>query len=124
MEKPEYRATLSRSKGRSNLCVIFRHPLRMTTDGRPGRRVRRSMGTTDKNEVKGLVDQLNEILSEKSMWTPGAKGLAERKYDKRIVSAFYDRLTPALHDSKEVRDKIWPLPGKGDGYFKIGMVNE
>ena len=119
MEKQKFKASLSRSKGRSNWCVIFRHPLRMTTGGRPGRRVRRSMGTTDENEAKGLVDQLNEILSERSMWTPGAKGLAERKYKKRIVAAFYDKLTPALHDSKEVRDKILPLPGKEDGYFKI-----
>ncbi len=119
MAKQEYTASLSRSKGRSNWCVIFRHPLRMTTDGRPGRRVRRGLGTTDDDEAQGLVDQLNEILTEKSMWTPAAKDLAERKYDKRIVAAFYDKLTPALHDSKEVRDKILPLPGKEDGYFKI-----
>jgi len=119
MAKQEYKGSLSRSKGRSNWCVIFRHPLRMTTDGRPGRRVRRGLGTKDDDEAKGLVDQLNEILIEKSMWTLAAKDLAERKYDKRIVAAFYENLTPALHDSKLIRDRILTLPGKDDDYFII-----
>lgn len=119
MEKQKFKASLSRSKGRSSWCVIFRHPLRMTSDGLPGLRVRRGLGTTDDDEAKRLVDQLNQILGDKEMWTPAAKDTAERKYDQRIVGAFYDNLTPALHDSRKVRDKILPLPGKEDDYCKI-----
>ena len=122
MEKQKYTASLSRSKGRNNWCIIFRHPLRLTTEGNPGRRVRRSIGTTDKKEAERLVDQLNMLLSDKSMWTPNSIVLAERKYDERIVSAFYDNLTPALHDSKKIRDRILPLPDKEDGFSKILLL--
>lgn len=119
MGKQKFKASLSRSKGRSSWCVIFRHPLRMTSDGLPGLRVRRGLGTTDDNEAKRLVDQLNQILGDKEMWTPAAMETAERKYDQRIVGAFYDNLTPALHDSRKVRNKVLPLPGKEDDYYKI-----
>ncbi len=119
MGTPKFKATLNRSKGRSSWCVIFSHPLRQKSDGKPGLRVRRGLGTTDDAEAQKLVDQLDEILSDQSMWSPGAKDAAERKYDKRIVDAFYDHLTPALHDSKKVRDDILPLPGKDGGYFKM-----
>lgn len=119
MEQFEHRASLSRSKGRKSWCVIFKHPLRTTTSGRPGLRVRRGLGTTDENEAQGLVDQLNEIIDNKSMWTPAAKETAERKYDNRIVAAFFDKLIPGIHDSRIIRDQILPLPSKEDEYLRI-----
>lgn len=119
MEKQKFKASLSRSKGRSSWCVIFRHPLRMKSDGSPGLRVRRGLGTTDAQEAKTLVDQLNQILRYEEMWTPAAKDAADRKFDQRIVGAFYDNLTPALHDSRKVRDRILPLPGKEIDYFRM-----
>ena len=118
-KKKEYRASLNRSKGRSSWCVIFRHPMRMTSDGRPGLRVRRGLGTSDNDEAKNLVDQLNEILSDESMWSPTAKESADRKYDGRVVGAFYDNLSPSLHDSRKVRDNFLPLPAKEDGHKSI-----
>ncbi len=119
MAKQEYKASLNQSKGRSSWCVIFRHPLLMTSDGRPGLRVRRGLGTSDNDEAQGLVDELNEILGDESMWSPAAKDTAERNYDKRIVAAFYDNVTPAIHDFKKIRENILPLPGKEEGYIRI-----
>ena len=119
MGKSDFKASLNRSKGRSSWCVIFRHPLLMTSDDRPGKRVRRGLGTSDDNEAQRLIDQLNEILGDEAMWSPSAKEAADRKYDKRIVGAFYDNLTPALHDPRKVRDNFLPLPGKDDGHKRI-----
>ncbi|MDH5561699.1 MAG: hypothetical protein OEY59_12690, partial [Deltaproteobacteria bacterium] len=122
MEKQKYTASLSRSKGRNNWCIIFRHPLRSTNDGSPGRRVRRSIGTTDKKEAERLVVQMNVLLSDKSMWKPNSMDIAERKFDKRIVSAFYDNLNPVLLDSRIVREEILPLPTKEDGFHKVLLL--
>jgi hypothetical protein len=40
--------------------------------GKPGRRVRRGLGTADDAEAARLVDELNEILRTPSMWEPAA----------------------------------------------------
>lgn len=122
MENRKYSASLSRSKGRNNWCVIFRHPLRATDDGNPGRRVRRSFGTADKDEADKLVDQMNALLADRSMWNPNSMQIAERKFDQRVVSAFYDNLSPALHDSRLVREKILPLPRREDGFYKVLLL--
>lgn len=119
MGKTVFKASLNRSKGRSSWCVIFRHPLLLTSNDRPGKRVRRGLGTSDDSEAQKLVNQLNEILKDEAMWSPPAKQTAERKYDKRIVSAFYDNLTPALHDSRKIRDRFLPLPAKNNGHKRI-----
>ncbi len=64
MQKP-YVASLSRSQDREGWSVIFRHPvLKDRVTGRPGRRVRRGLGTRDQKRAEELVSQLNTILKE------------------------------------------------------------
>ena len=50
----QFKATLSRSPGRSAWAVIFRHPVRLDPDGKPGRRVRRGLGTGNREEAERL----------------------------------------------------------------------
>lgn len=119
MSEQKFKASLSRSKGRSSWCVIFRHPLRAANNGRPGLRVRRGLGTSDQDEAQRLVEQLNEILRDESMWTPAAQEMAARRYDKTIVAAFYDNLSPALRDSRLTREAHIPVPGQDDNYICI-----
>jgi hypothetical protein len=63
-----YTATKSRSQGREAWAVIFRHPLRVDADGKPGRRVRRGLGTCEESQADTLVEQLNELLSHPEVW--------------------------------------------------------
>lgn len=122
MTDQTFRASLSRSQGRGSWCIIFKHPLRSAKDGQPGLRVRRGLGTTDEGEAQGLVDQLNELLSDKKMWGPSEKNRAEQKFHPKIVSAFYDSITPEIRDPWAIRGEIIPLPSKEDGYIKTLMV--
>jgi hypothetical protein len=120
MSDRKYRASLS--KGRSGWCVIFRHPLCQTPDGRQKLRVRRGLGTRDEAEAQGLVDQLNQILADDSHWNLSARSKAEAKYDKRIVAAFYDHLEPEKRDGWGERERVLPLPSDKDGYAKVQLV--
>lgn len=123
MSAKQLRASLS--KGRSSWCVIFRHPVCLASDGHQKLRVRRGLGTSDESEALVLVNELNEILGNEAMWSLGSRQLAEAKYDRRVVSAFYDHMRPDSYDGWCMREEAIPLPGgKGnrEGYARVLFV--
>ncbi len=114
------RATLS--KGRSGWCVIFRHPVVRTADGREKKRVRRGLGTRDEAEAASLVDQLNEILGSPEWWSPTARERAEVRFSPKVVGAFFDDLAPEPTDAWDSRDQVIPLPDASEGYARLLMI--
>jgi hypothetical protein len=122
MEKLNFTASLSRSQGRSSYCIIFKHPVRTGNDGKPGLRVRRGLGTSNEDEARHLVEQMNLILSDSSYWSLAQQKNAEQKFDPRITSAFYDNLKPELRDSWKIRDGFIPIPGPDDGYTRTLLI--
>ena len=117
-----YSASKSRSQGREGWAVIFRHPVRLDGNGKPGRRVRRGLGTGDENVATQLVAELNEILLRPELWEPAARvGLAAR-FDERILDIFYDGMEPSAHDPEALRNQILPLPEEAAGYRSVLML--
>src|SRR2546426_1528205 len=121
MSEQKYRATLSGELGRSGWCVIFRHPVRKNPDGSPVR-VRRGLGTKDKEQAQNLVDGLNEILADPAYWAPAAKAKAESLFHEKVVHAFYDNLLPSAQDGWALREEIIQLPGPKQGYTRARAV--
>lgn len=117
MAVQQYRASLS--KGRESWCLIFRHPARLTADGKPGLRVRRGLGTSDPIEAQRLVDQMNDILARRELWTPAAREATARSFDPRVVAAFYHNLDPTEYNPWALRDSVIPLPGQEQGYVRV-----
>ncbi len=123
MKKRTGKATLS--KGRSSWCLIFRHPVCLGPDGKQKLRVRRGLGTSDETVAQGLVDELNEILDDETMWSPAGREQATAKYDARVVGAFFDPMQSESHDGWAVREEMLPLPGgkdANDGYARVQLV--
>ena len=120
MTEKQYRATLS--KGRSGWCVIFRHPVALAADGKQKLRVRRGLGTRIEADAASLVSELNEILSDSTYWSLGARSRAASKFADTIVGAFYDHLSPEQRDGWAERERLLPLPSKEDGYAKVQFV--
>ena len=117
-----YSASKSRSQGREGWAVIFRHPVRLDGNGKPGRRVRRGLGTGDENAATQLVAELTEILQRPELWEPAARvGLAAR-FDERILDIFYDGMEPSAHDPEALRNQILPLPEEAAGYRSVLML--
>jgi predicted GTPase len=96
--------------------------MRIGNDGQPGLRVRRGLGTSNEDEARKLVDQLNVILFDQSYWAPTLRQNAEQKFDSRIVAAFYDDLAPALKDTWTKRDEFLPIPGPEVGYTRALLI--
>ena len=111
MEVRAFRAGLSQSQGREGWSAIFRHPLKTDkATGKPGRRVRKGLGTSVRTEAEGLIEQLNELLSDQSLWSIAARVTAAGKYDERVVDIFYDDLAPETYDPFAVRGDVIELP--------------
>jgi len=122
MAEQQFKASLSQSQGRRAWCIIFRHPLRRDAQGHLGLRVRRGLGTTDRAEAERLKDQMNDLLSDKTLWNPAAQERAKGLYDGRVVGAFYDNLTPIEQDFWGIRERIIPLSTLDNDYTRVLFV--
>lgn len=122
MAEQQFKASLSQSQGRHAWCIIFRHPLRRDIQGRTGLRVRRGLGTTDRAEAERLREQMNDLLSDKTWWNPADQERAKLLYDRRVVSAFYDNLTPPEQDFWRGRERIIPLSTLDNDYTHVLLV--
>ena len=55
-----FTASVRENPGRQFLVVEFRHPLRNDASNRRGKKIRKGLGTADRDEAEILVAQLNE----------------------------------------------------------------
>ena len=121
MSRPVYSASLSQTQGRSGFSIIFRHPARRNkTSGKPGVRVRRGLGTRDKEEAERLRGELNVLLGNPEYHDPAARAEAERRFDPCIVDIFFDKMVPEETDFAARREAVIALPESGpDGYRRV-----
>lgn len=117
-----YTATAKQNPGRQAWLVEFRHPLRVDSNDKPGKKTRKGLGTTDAERAQFLVDQLNMLLANDALWSLGARGEAEKLYDPAVVEIFYGEIESRTPDSRTLRDKLLPLPKREDGYAKVVML--
>jgi hypothetical protein len=119
-----YTAKKTRDQGRDRFSVIFRHPVRLdAAHGKPGRRVRRGLGTNDPVEADRLVSELDMLLSSEEFWSYSARGTAAGRFDPRVVAAFFDGMEPLGEEpSAALRDREIPLPTVNDGYRQVLLL--
>ncbi len=110
------RATIQPNRSGKSFTAEFRHPL-LTDRGtqKPGRKVRKGLGTGDKAVAAKLGEQLNSLLSDISLHSPAMRHKAEEKFDLRVVEIFFDGLQPHPTLHRELRDSEIPFPKKGSG---------
>ena len=121
MAKQPFTASKTRS-ARPGWTLTFRHPLRLDGQRKPGRKVRRGLGTTDEAVADSLVAQMNELLDDDTWWNPIRRREAENRFSPAIVAAFYDDIQAVQADGEALRDGVIPLPGAEDGYSRVLFV--
>jgi hypothetical protein len=122
MAEHTYIAAKVRTKPGATWILTFRHPLKTDARGKPGRKVRRSSGTTDDDQAQALLDQLNQLLENPEWFSPEREAAAAAAFDDIVVRAFYDDLTVPTGRSFDVREARIPLPGSDDGYSRVLLV--
>ncbi|MDE0463424.1 MAG: hypothetical protein OXH93_13490 [Caldilineaceae bacterium] len=121
MSEQIYKATKTRSN-RPGWSVTFRHPRRRDARGKYGLKVRRGLNTTDDVEADRLVAQLNSLLADPTWWSLDRRMEAERTFAEPAVSAFFDGIEVGVMNSKNLRDKVFPLPTPDEGYARVMLV--
>ena len=123
MKPLRYKASKSRTQGRSAWTVTFRHPVCRDDEGRSGAKVRRGLGTSDDAAADALVDEMNTLLGDESYWNVTERRRAEQRFDRVVVRAFYEPMeSPAGGDSAAIREDEMPLPGREEGYSRVMLV--
>ena len=118
-----YQASKSRSQHRDAWSVLFRHPMKRDSKGRPTR-MHRGLNTRDEQEADRLIEQLNRLLGSEEYWSSAARERATRELglDQRIVSIFYGPLEGRLEDPWALREGFIPLPDQADGYCRVLVI--
>src|SRR5882672_5044461 len=122
MASQSYSASKSKSQNRPGWSVSFRHPLRNDSQGKPGLKMRRGLGTTVEQEADRMVEEMNTILADPSWWNALKRGEAERVFSKAVVNAFYDEIQAGRKDPGKLREHHLPLPSAEDGYARVLFV--
>lgn len=117
----QYTATAKRNPGRQAWLVEFRHPLR-NEGGKPGKKTRKGLGTSDEARAQHLVGQLNQLLANGAFWSLGARAEAAKLFEPEVLEIFYGEIEPRALDARPLRDKLLPLPAREDGYAKVVML--
>jgi hypothetical protein len=97
------------SPGRKKWCVQFFHPKISNDVGKP-KRVRYGIGTEDRGEAKKILADLNAILANEELWSPGAKEIASRTYHATAVACFYEGIEGKIVDPWTKREEVIELP--------------
>ena len=118
-----FTASVRENPGRQFLIVEFRHPLKNDASNRPGKKIRKGLGTPDRDEAKTLVAQLNDLLRDESLWSVGARPEAARRgFDARVLEIFYAELEPSSRNAKALREQEIQLPKRDSGYSRNLLI--
>lgn len=117
-----YKATATQNPGRKSWLVEFRHPLRIDASNKPGKKTRRGLGTENPTEALRLVEQLNQLLADPSLWSVSSSNEAGKRYDDKIIEIFYGEIAPRVGMPLALRDKLLPLPSHLDGYARVALI--
>src|SRR5882762_2883424 len=78
-----------------NWNVSFHHPI--CREGSIGKKIHRSLKVSDEGEAQGLQQQTNELLKlaeTPSLLPTRSHVVAEQKYARVVIDAFFDCMTP------------------------------
>src|SRR2546422_4629631 len=119
MSERIHKATLSQSQGREGWSVIFRHPVLLDrATGKPGRRVRRGLGTKEKKAAERLVAQLNKLLADRLFWEASSRPRALARFHPLVVDIFYHDMVPETIDASGIRELAIALPRSTDSDYR------
>lgn len=116
-----YTAAPKQNPGRKYWLVEFRHPLRIDSNNKPGRKTRKGLGTESEAEAQRLVGQLNDLLKNETLWSIGGRPEAAKIYDERVVEIFYSEIEPRAASTGALRDKV-RLPSPAEGYARVVLL--
>jgi len=108
-------------KSRSgNWNISFHHPI--CREGSIGKKIHRSLKVSDESGAQALGEQMNTLLAlaeTPTLLPTRSHAIAERKYARVIIDAFFDCMTPEPVDYFAQREREMPLPPRQGKQRKV-----
>ena len=96
-----------------NWNVSFHHPI--CREGSIGKKIHRSLKVSGEARAQELQQQMNELLElaeNPSLLPTRSHAVAEQKYARVVIDAFFDCMTPEPVDYLALRERVMPLPSR------------
>jgi hypothetical protein len=96
-----------------NWNMSFHHPI--CREGSIGKKIHRSLKVSDESEAQTHQQQMNDLLTlaeTPSRLPTRSHAIAEQKYARVVIDAFFDCMNPEPVDYPGLRDRAMPLPAK------------
>jgi hypothetical protein len=106
------KAHIYKSKS-GNWNISFHHPI--CREGSIGKKIHRSLKVSDEPDALALRDQMDRLLGladMPSLLPSRSDAVAENKFARVVIDAFYDCMTPEPIDYLALREDAMPLPPK------------
>ena len=114
-----YKATAARNPGRKAWLVDFRHPLKNDNSNKPGKKIRKGLGTESEVEAQEMARRLTALLADDQLWSIGARRLAEEKYGAKVASIFFSEIEPPNDSARTKLDQLVELP---EGFARVLLL--
>ena len=85
---------------------------------KPGRRVRRRLGTKEEKIAGRLVAELNELLADRLFWQPSSRATALTRFSPLVVDIFYHDMAPDTLDPFVIREIAMPLARSAESDYR------
>ncbi|KZE63730.1 hypothetical protein AWM68_11475 [Fictibacillus phosphorivorans] len=113
-----YSARLTKS-GVNSWAVEFRHPVLMDREGKQGRKIRRGLGI-NKDDAQLIVDDLNGLLEDETLWSLTEQKHALSRFNPKVVDIFYSQMEEdVISDPWEIRNSKIKIPKNTEGYARV-----
>jgi len=96
-----------------NWNMSFHHPI--CREGSIGKKIHRSLKVSEEPQAQALRLQMDELLKlaeTPSLLPTRSHAIAEQKYARVVIDAFFDCMTPEPVDYLDLRERAMPLPPK------------
>ena len=123
MEKKYYSARKIKPANREGWVIEFRHPLVKDSRGKPGKKIRKGLGTSNEDEAENFVQQMNSLLNDESYWQPSSRKKAlDQNFNEGVVNAFYGEIDYILQNYENLRNDAIPLKSSEKGYSRVLLL--
>jgi hypothetical protein len=98
-----------------NWNISFHHPI--CREGSIGKKIHRSLKVSEEPQAQALRLQMDELLKladTPSLLPTRSHAIAEKKYARVVIDAFFDCMTPDPVDYLALRERTMPLPPRSD----------
>lgn len=118
----KYTARLTNNTNGTSFSIEFRHPMLLDNQGKPGKKIRKGLGS-NLELAQQVLNDVNKLLSNNYFWSLECYEESQKEYHYKAVEIFYGPMEYELIESSyEQRGKIITIPLSNPKVMLLGAT--